>query len=171
MRTITRENQTKLNYPDKILKGSVEHRHFLLLNDLYEEISIKSMKKYFDKHKIGVFRTGVLVELEYIQHVYGREYRWIGKAPTIKDSIILLEALRKKRKEYLKTYIRKKNKKEQNETNVNDNVNDNINVKEEKEYIFTEKKSNVKDIPEIKAAIKSKHISLFWGMFKFEINK
>jgi len=168
MRTITRENQTKLNYPDKILKGSVEHRHFLLLNDLYEEISIKSMKKYFDKHKIGVFRTGVLVELEYIQHVYGREYRWIGKAPTIKDSIILLEALRKKRKEYLKTYKRKKKEEKINKklTEEKSNIK-----KEEKEYIFTEKKSNVKDIPEIKAAIKSKHISLLWGMFKFEINK
>ena len=168
MRTITRENQTKFNYPDKILKGSVEHRHFLLLNDLYEEISIKSMKKYFDKHKIGVFRTGVLVELEYIQHVYGREYRWIGKAPTIKDSIILLEALRKKRKEYLKTYKRKKKEEKINKklTEEKSNIK-----KEEKEYIFTEKKSNVKDIPEIKAAIKSKHISLLWGMFKFEINK
>jgi len=168
MRTITRENQTKFNYPDKILKGSVEHRHFLLLNDLYEEISIKSMKKYFDKHKIGVFRTNVLVELEYIQHVYGREYRWIGKAPTIKDSIILLEALRKKRKEYLKTYKRKKKEEKINKklTEEKSNIK-----KEEKEYIFTEKKRNVKDIPEIKAAIKSKHISLLWGMFKFEINK
>ncbi len=159
MRTITRENQTKFNYPEKIMKGSVEHRHFLLLNDLYESQNINSMKLYFDKYKIGVFKTSILVELEFIEHVWGHEYRWIGSAPTIKDSILLMETLRKNRKEYLKTYKRKK---KAEKSNIK---------KEEKEYIFTEKKRKIKDIPEIKTSIKSKHISLLWGMFKFEINK
>lgn len=167
MRTITRENQTKLNYPDKILKGSVEHRHFLLLNDIYESQNINSMKLYFDKHKIGVFKTSVLVELEFIEHVWGHEYRWIGSAPTIKDSIILMETLRKNRKEYIKRYKRKKKEEKINKklTEEKSNIK-----KEGKEYIFTEKKSKLKDIPEIKTAIKSKHISLFWGMFKFEMS-
>jgi len=107
MRTITRENQTKFNYPDKILKGSVEHRHFLLLNDLYERQNVNSLALYFEKYKIGVFKTSVLVELEFIEHVWGNEYKWIGSAPTINDSILLMETLRKTRKEYLKTYKRK----------------------------------------------------------------
>ena len=168
MRTITRENQIKFNYPEKIMKGSVEHRHFLLLNNLYEEKNINTMKPYFIKYKVGAFRTGVLVDLEYLKRIHGREYRWIGDPPTIKDSIILMETLREERRGWLKTHNRKKKEEKINKklTEEKSNIK-----KEEKEYIFTEKKSKLKDIPEIKAAIKSKHISLFWGMFKFEINK
>ena len=75
----TEKNQTELPYKEyKIIKGSLEHRFFHFLNDLYKDYAFTSLKPYFKKHSVGAFRTGVLIELGFIEQIRHGQYIWIA---------------------------------------------------------------------------------------------
>lgn len=233
MKTI---NQTRLNYKeDQILKGSLEHRLLILLNNLYKDYHFTTLKDYFKKHRIGAFRTGILIDLGFIEQVKYAQYIWIADKPTVKDAIKLTNHIRKIQKEWAKKH-KEKNKiridakarlmkmKTNSVTEINNDKYVNIkeaekltrktsrtiryhiakyketHSKEETRKMFPykedengnyilyinieflkslypllyknkdielEKKEVVKNEPKEKE-IKSKYISLLWGLFKFE---
>lgn len=210
------KNQTELHYIDnKILKGSLEHRFYIFLNDLYKDYTFSSLRKYFKKHSIGAFRTGILIELGFIEQIRFGQYIWIADKPLVKDAIKLTNTIRKNQKEYNKKYVdKKRNQKNEIEISII-NKNGFVDKKEaakltgktirtilhhvgryrdteqinsiikyinnklyiNKEFLYTlydEPKKEVKKIEKIESKekeIKNKHISLLWGMFKFEIKK
>ena len=96
---------------DKILKGSKEHRFYLFLKDLYEDYTFSSLSTYFKRHKIGIFKTSILIELGHIEQIRYGQYAWVGNQPTVKNAIKLCDTIRKIQKEYNTKYLNKKEEK------------------------------------------------------------
>jgi len=238
------KNQTELPYKEyKIIKGSLEHRFFHFLNDLYKDYAFTSLKPYFKKHSVGAFRTGVLIELGFIEQIRHGQYIWIAEQPNVKDAIKFTNKIREIQKEWNKKYLQKRRKKKENDLQIKrakinsiSEINtdqyitikeaekltgknsrtiryhiakykENVTSEEQLQKMFPYKKDNygnfvlyinikflesiysneierglkidkiesknteVKKIETKEKEIKSKHISLFWGMFKFEIKK
>jgi len=240
----TEKNQTELPYKEyKIIKGSLEHRFFHFLNDLYKDYAFTSLRKYFKKHSVGAFRTGVLIELGFIEQIRHGHYIWIAEQPNVKDALEFTNKIREIQKEYNKKYIKKKRSKRDVEFQIKTMQNNSVTEIDTDQYItlkeaekltnknprtiryhiakykenvtseeqlhkmfkykedtignyvlyinkdflnsiypneierglkidkIESKNTEVKKIETKEKEIKSKHISLFWGMFKFEIKK
>tara|TARA_R100000750_G_C2339495_1_gene93605 strand:+ start:999 stop:1664 length:666 start_codon:yes stop_codon:yes gene_type:complete len=211
--------------------SSLETRHYQFLIDLYEARYTNKLHLYFDKHKLGVFGSMILVEMGLVKVIKNgkkKEIIWIANKPTVRVAVDLVKKIRLNQKEYKHKYNNRitptkqrlynnlpnkfflkeglkitrelglsqttffnlmKCKKNNKDLFIkNNNKYFKITAKEQttKEWYTIEGNNNKlndiealddfkKDIDQeeitITPEIKSKHISLFWGLFKYEIKK